>query len=63
MAKSFRRDDGKVIRAETDDDLVRQAEAYIRAAHPHLAGQLSRQQLLELAVDAPPNDMERENEP
>lgn len=50
MAKSITFDDGTVVRGESDAELVREAEAHIRAAHPTLAGQLSREEILAMAV-------------
>lgn len=51
MARNITFDDGTVIRGATDDELVRAAEAHIRTVHPRLAGQLSRKEILALAVD------------
>jgi len=49
MVRSITFDDGTVIRGETDAELVRAAEAHIRTAHPTLAGQLSRREILAMA--------------
>lgn len=51
MAKIITFDDGTVISGGTDAELVRNAEAHIRAAHPTLAGQLSREEILAMAVE------------
>lgn len=51
MPKGIRFDDGTVIRGASDDELVREAEAHIRTAHPSLAGQFSREELLTMAVE------------
>lgn len=51
MPPSITLDDGTVIRGDTDDELIRKAEAHIRAAHPRLAGQVSRKEILTMAVD------------
>lgn len=51
MPRSIRFDDGTAIHADTDDELIRKAEAHIRLAHPRLAGQLSRAEILTLAFD------------
>lgn len=51
MPQRIRFDDGTVICGDTDEELIRRAEAYIRAAHPRLAGQLSRKELLTMAHD------------
>lgn len=44
-------DDGTIIRGESDAELVRSTETHIRAAHPQLAGQLSREEILRMAVE------------
>jgi len=56
VARKITFDDGTSIRGETDDKLVRDAEAHIRAAHPMLAGQLSREEILAMAVPTEPQD-------
>jgi hypothetical protein len=42
--------DGTTVRGETDPELIPEAEAHIRAAHPRLSGQLSREDILALAI-------------
>jgi hypothetical protein len=39
---------GEVLEAETDDDLVQQAE-HIQEKHPEMVGQYSREQILSMA--------------
>lgn len=48
--RTFRCDDGTVIRASTDDQFVGMVEWHLRAAHPELAGRLSRREVLALAT-------------
>lgn len=50
VAKSITFDDGTVVRGESDAELVRAAEAHIRGAHPTLAGRLSREEILAMAI-------------
>ena len=49
MTRSITFDDGTVISAETDAELVRKAERHIRSAHPQLAGRLSPAEILAMA--------------
>jgi predicted small metal-binding protein len=49
VPRSITFDDGTIVRGETDAELVRNAETHIRAAHPQLAGRLSREEILALA--------------
>jgi hypothetical protein len=51
MPRSITFDDGTIIRGETDAELVRSAERHIRAAHPQLAGRLSREEILGMAIE------------
>lgn len=51
MSRKITFDDGTVIRGDTDAELVRKAEAHIRTAHPRLAGQLSRKEILTMAIE------------
>ncbi len=50
MARTITFDDGTSVRGETDDELIRRAEAHIRASYPTLAGQLSRAEILAMAA-------------
>ena len=49
MAKVVICGGGTVVRGEDDDQLVSRMEAYLHAAHPRLAGRLSREEILSLA--------------
>lgn len=49
MAKIINCDDGVVIRGETDDELVANAEQHLRDYHPGTV--LTREQLLAMAVE------------
>jgi predicted small metal-binding protein len=40
---------GQVVRADTDDELVAKVEEHVRAAHPQLAGKMSREDILAMA--------------
>ncbi len=63
MARTITFDDGTCVQGETDDELIRRAEAHIRAAYPTLAGQLSREEILAMAVQTETHDItdRREN--
>ncbi len=52
MAKVINCECGATVRGETDDEVVANAEEHIRADHPELAGQMSREQLLGMAQEA-----------
>ncbi|MFN2545432.1 MAG: DUF1059 domain-containing protein [Actinomycetota bacterium] len=53
MAKAFPCErDGKVIRGETDDELVANVERHIAENHPDLVGQVTREQILSVATAA-----------
>lgn len=52
MAKIIECDDGVVVRGDTDDEVVANAEAHIREAHPELVGKVTREQLLGMAKEA-----------
>jgi predicted small metal-binding protein len=40
---------GADVQAETDDELVAQVEEHVQDAHPEMVGQMSREQILEMA--------------
>ena len=42
---------GEIVRANEDDDLVRQVEGHISAKHPDLIGKLSREDILAMAEE------------
>jgi predicted small metal-binding protein len=46
MAKQISCECGYVIRAESDEQVVAQAEAHIASDHPDLVGKVSRDDLL-----------------
>jgi hypothetical protein len=43
---------GKVVRGDTDDELVANATAHIEADHPDLVGKLGREQLLAMSEES-----------
>jgi predicted small metal-binding protein len=51
MAKQINCECGFVVRGDTDDELVAKAEEHIRADHPDLVGQMSRDDLLAMAEE------------
>ena len=52
MAKLINCPCGATIRGETDDELVANAEAHVRDAHPDQEGQRSREDFLAMAEEA-----------
>jgi predicted small metal-binding protein len=52
MSKLINCECGQVVRGETDDELVTNAEDHINANHPELVGKLSREDLLGMAEAA-----------
>ncbi len=52
MAKLINCECGHVVRGETDDELVANAEAHIDQVHPDLVGKLSREDILGMAEAA-----------
>jgi len=55
MAKVINCQCGATVRGETDDELVKNAEAHMNAEHPNLAGKMSRDQLLSMASEEAPS--------
>jgi hypothetical protein len=53
MTRTIHCTDGAAILGETEDELVAGMEAHFREAYPELAGQLSREEILRLAVPEP----------
>jgi len=51
MAKVIRCEDGAVIRGETDEELLANAQQHMRDAHPDLAGSFGPEQLLAMATE------------
>ncbi len=52
MAKQINCECGYVVTGENDDDLVANAEAHMREAHPEMAGTMSREQVLAMATES-----------
>jgi predicted small metal-binding protein len=52
MAQVINCECGYVVRGETDDELVANAEAHIESDHPDMVGQMSREDLLAMAEEA-----------
>jgi predicted small metal-binding protein len=42
---------GTDVSGETDDELVAAVEAHVQSDHPDMVGQMSREQILEMAHD------------
>ena len=49
MAKLINCECGQVIRADSDDELVRKVEGHIGQRHPDLVGKLTREDILGMA--------------
>jgi len=49
MAKLINCECGQVIRADSDDELVRKVEGHINQRHPDLVGKLRREDILGMA--------------
>ena len=52
MAKKIDCPCGYTVRGDSDDELVANAEEHMRDKHPEMVGTMSREQLLEMAIDA-----------
>jgi hypothetical protein len=52
MAKLINCECGQVVRGETDDELVANAEAHINRDHPEMVGKVSWEDLLGMAEEA-----------
>jgi hypothetical protein len=52
MPKLINCECGQVVRGETEDELIANAEAHIRQDHPDLVGKLSHDDLLAMAEQA-----------
>ena len=52
MSKLINCECGQVVRGETDDELIRNAEEHVNRDHPDLVGKVSRQDLLAMAEEA-----------
>jgi predicted small metal-binding protein len=42
---------GEVVRADSEDELVAKVEEHVRAAHPELAGKMTRADILGMAEE------------
>lgn len=42
---------GSDVQAETDDELVSKVEEHVQEWHPEMVGQMTREQILEMAHD------------
>jgi predicted small metal-binding protein len=51
MAKLINCECGQVVRGETDDELIANAEDHIKRNHPELVGKISRADLLAMAEE------------
>ena len=52
MAKLINCECGQVVRGDSDDELVANAEAHVNSDHPELVGKLSRDDILGMAEEA-----------
>ncbi len=52
MAKLINCECGKVVRGESDDELIANAQAHIDRDHPELIGKVSREDLLAMAEES-----------
>ena len=52
MAKLINCECGQVVRGDTDDELVANAEAHVNRDHPELVGKLTRDDILGMAEEA-----------
>jgi predicted small metal-binding protein len=52
MARVINCECGYVVRGETDDELIANAEAHINQDHPEMVGKVTREDLLSKAEDA-----------
>jgi predicted small metal-binding protein len=52
VAKLINRECGQVVRGETDDELITNAEEHVRRDHPELVGKISREDFLGMAEEA-----------
>ena len=51
MAKLIKCECGHVVRGDSDDELIANAEEHIRTDHPDLVGNISRDDLLGMAEE------------
>jgi predicted small metal-binding protein len=51
MTKVVHCECGTSVQGQSDDELVENVEAHVKERHPDLVGQMSREQILEMAHD------------
>jgi predicted small metal-binding protein len=51
MSKVINCECGYVVRAESDEELLAKTDEHVRADHPELVGQLTRDQILGMAEE------------
>ncbi len=52
VAKVVNCECGATVRAENDDELVKQVEQHVESAHPEMVGTMSREDILGMAKEA-----------
>jgi predicted small metal-binding protein len=52
MAKLINCECGRVVRGETDEELLTNAETHVERDHPELVGKITREDLLAMAEEA-----------
>ena len=52
MAKLINCECGQVVRADTDDELIRKVEEHVNGNHPELVGKVTRDDLIAMAEEA-----------
>lgn len=52
MAKLINCECGRVVRGESDEELLANAEEHVNRDHPELAGKITREDLLAMAEEA-----------
>jgi predicted small metal-binding protein len=52
MAKLINCECGRVVRGDTDEELLANAEAHVNSDHPELVGKITRDDLLAMAEEA-----------
>ena len=52
MSKLINCECGQVVRGETDEELLANAEAHVNRDHPELVGKITRDDLLAMAEEA-----------
>jgi len=52
MARLINCECGRVVRGETDEELLANAEEHVNRDHPELVGKISRDDLLAMAEEA-----------